>query len=146
MGNEITKTENNTVATTTFNLPTGFICTIDTSTLNGKLLVAQAINGATSMKDIPNGEVLRITNFITTEGTRSRTGEPCTNTYLVTEDGEILFTQSEGIAKSLPIIIGMFVDNEGFHNPVEMGCGMRLVIEELSNGNTLKKLVPVALN
>ena len=129
-----------------FNIPRGFICTIDTSTMEGKMLVAQAINAAISMKDKEDGETLRVVHVITTPGERSVSKEPCTNTYLITDDGEIFFSQSDGIASTVKVIVAMGVDSRGqYHNLVEQGVGMQLTIVKLDNGRTLKKLIPVSI-
>jgi len=145
---DLVKTESNVpvISGADFQIPTGHICTIDMSTLDGKLAVAAALNGAVTMKD-KVGEVLLVTNFVTTPGVRSRTGEACTNTYLECDDGTVYFTQSDGIARSVKVIVGAFIDqNTGeFKNPVELGVGVRIDSQELPNGNTLKKAVPVRL-
>lgn len=130
-----------------FDIPTGYICTLDLDEIAGKLALAQAINGATTTVG-KVGDVLRVVNFVTTPGDRSRTGEACTNTYLILEDGSALFTQSDGIARSVKVIVGTFTDRatRKFVNPVSLGIGCKIIEEKMQNGNTLKKLLPVSLD
>ena len=145
---EIIKSENNNaiVSGNSFQIPTGYICTLDLDSLTGKLALAAALNGAVSMKD-KIGEVLRVTDFVTTPGTRSRTGEACKNVYLICDDDTVYFTQSDGIARCVAVIVGTFTDkNTGaYTNPVSLGVGCKVLEDKLANGNTLKKLLPVAL-
>lgn len=145
---DLVKTESNIPAINgaDFNIPEGHICTLDISNLDGKLALASALNGAVSMKD-KSGSVLRVTNIITTPGARSRTGEACTNTYLECDDGTVYFTQSDGIARSVKVIVAAFVDpfTGQFANPVELGVGIKIEEQKLDNGNTLKKAIPVKL-
>lgn len=130
-----------------FEIPRGYICTVDLSTLDGKLELAKALNGAVSMKDKVN-ETLRVVNIVTTQGTRSRTGEECVNSYLICEDGTVYFSQSDGIARALKVLIAIFTDpiSKEFTSPVDMGVGLQVTETTLGNGNTLKSIVPVKLD
>lgn len=142
--NEIIAAENNNaiVAGTDFAIPEGFICTIDTTDIKGKVSLVNAVNSAVSSKTI-TGDVLRVVNVVTTPGARARTGEACTNTYLLCEDGTTYFTQSDGVARSIALIVAAFTDviTRQFTNPVELGFGVKIIEEEMPNGNTLKKCV-----
>jgi len=141
MANDIQKFDANQFAVTS-----GHICTINHDTIEGKIEIAAAVNSGKSMKDLV-GETLRVVNVVTTPGVRSRTGEACTNTYLVCEDGTTYCTQSQGIADSIKVIVAAFTDKEGnFISPISKGVGIRIDSEELSNGNTIKKAIPVFLN
>jgi hypothetical protein len=129
-----------------FEIPRGYICTLDISTIQGKMQLATALNGAESMRDqidVP----LRVTDIVTTQGTRSRTGEECVNTYLICDDGKVYFSQSDGIARSVKVLVALFADSATgkFMNPVEMGVGFMVKEQTLQNGNTLKTVVPVEL-
>ena len=144
---DIVPTNNNAIANASdFNIPRGYICTLDITELAGKLKLVQALNGAVSMKDKVN-EVLRVVNVVTTKGTRVRTEEECVNVYLICEDGTVYFTQSEGIARAISIIVGVFTDpiTHTFMNPVEQGVGMQVKEQTMANGNTLKTIIPVEL-
>lgn len=142
--NEIIAAENNNaiVAGTDFAIPNGYICTIDTTDINGKVSLVNAVNNAVSSKTITD-DVLRVVNVVTTPGERSRTGEVCKNTYLLCEDGTTYFTQSDGVSRSIALIVAAFTDpvTHQFTNPVELGFGIKIVEEEMPNGNTLKKCV-----
>lgn len=129
-----------------FEIPRGYICTLDITQLKGKMQLANALNGAVSMQD-KVGEPLRVTNIVTTQGVRSRTGEECVNTYLICDDDVVYFSQSDGIARSVKVLVALFTDpNTGrFTNPVEQGVGFMIREQKLNNGNTLKTVVPVEL-
>ena len=129
-----------------FDIPRGYICTLDITTIDGKMQLATALNGAVSMRE-KVGEVLRVTDIVTTQGVRSRTGEECVNVYLICEDGTVYFSQSDGIARSVKVLVALFTnpDTQKFMNPVKMGVGMVVKEQTLQNGNTLKTVVPVKL-
>lgn len=129
-----------------FQIPRGYICTLDITTIEGKMDLATALNGAVSMRDKTN-EPLRVVNIVTTQGARARTGEECVNTYLICEDGTVYFSQSDGVARSVKVLVALFTDpntNE-FMNPVEQGVGFMVKEQTLQNGNTLKTVVPIKL-
>lgn len=137
------KNENNELATSensaNFEIPKGFICTVDVSTMDGKLDVMNALNGSTSLAE-HEGETLLLKNVVTTQGSRSRTGELCTNTHLILADGTTLFSQSDGVKRSVEVLVALFTIN----GVCDFGDGIpvKLVSQQLSNGNTLKTLVP----
>ena len=144
MANEIMNVNgNNELATSensaNFEIPKGFICTVDVSTMDGKLDVMNALNGSTSLAE-HEGETLLLKNVVTTQGTRSRTGELCTNTHLILADGTTLFSQSDGVKRSVEVLVALFTIN----GVCDFGDGIpvKLVSQQLSNGNTLKTLVP----
>lgn len=145
---DLAKTNNNTSIqnASEFDIPRGYICTLDITTIKGKMQLAKALNGAITMKDMVNVP-LRVTDVITTEGTRARTGEQCVNTYLVCDDDSVYFSQSDGIARSVKVLVALFTDpNTGrFTNPAEQGVGFMIKEQNLPNGNTLKTIVPVEL-
>lgn len=145
---DLATTNNNQLAQNNadFQIPRGYICTLDITTIEGKMALATALNGAVSMRDKIN-EPLRVVNIVTTQGARARTGEECVNTYLVCEDGTVYFSQSDGVARSVKVLVALFTDpttNE-FMNPVEQGVGFMVKEQALQNGNTLKTVVPVKL-
>lgn len=146
---DLIKTNNSqltAVSGSDFEIPRGYICTLDITELQGKMKLANALNGAVTMED-KVGEPLHVTDIVTTQGTRSRTGEECVNTYLLCDDGEVYFSQSEGIARSVKILVALFTDPETlrFTNPAEQGVGFLVKEQKLRNGNTLKTMVPVNL-
>lgn len=145
MANEIMNVnENNVLATSEntadFEIPRGYICTVDITTIEGKLDVMNALNGSTALAE-HEGETLLVKDIVTTQGTRSRTGEVCTNTHLILADGTTLFSQSDGVKRSVEVLVALFTVN-GVCDFGE-GIPVKLVSQQLNNGNTLKTLVPV---
>lgn len=136
MSNELTTTTNATAITeldTEFNIPNGYICTVDRSTREGTIKVANALSDAESLADLGDAH-FTLTDIITTPGVRTRTGEVCTNVYLVSNDGRIFMSQSDGIKRSAQQIVGLF--NGDFGEGIEVG----VIAKQLKSGNTLKTL------
>lgn len=137
MANELATTENTAIATSenaaNFDIPMGYICTVDTSTTEGKLTLANALSDAESLADLGDKQ-FTLVDIVTTPGVRTRTGETCTNVYLISDKGKIYMSQSDGIRRSAQQIVGLF---EG-----DFGKGIKVgVIEKaLKSGNTLKTL------
>jgi hypothetical protein len=144
MSNEIMNVNENAIAkaenSADFEIPQGYICTVDITTLEGKLDLMNALNGSSSLADHV-GEVLMVKNVVTTQGVRSRTGEECTNTYLLLADGTTLFSQSDGVKRSVKVLVALFTIN----GVCDFGDGIALMCTEkkLPNGNSLKELVAV---
>lgn len=136
MSNEIIAASDNK---SNFDIPTGYICTVDISTVQGKMDLMNALNGSTSLSE-HIGEVLMVKDIVTTSGTRSRTGETCTNTHLLLTDGTALFSQSDGVARSARVLVALFTVN-GVCDFGE-GVAIKCIEQTLNNGNTLKTLVP----
>lgn len=135
MTNAITTTSETamTAADMDMEIPSGYICTVDRSTREGVITVANALSDAISLKD-KGDEHFTLVDVITTPGVRSRTGEECVNTYLISSDGDIYMTQSEGIRRSAQNIVGFFGGDFG------EGIEVAVLSKELANGNTLKTL------
>lgn len=133
--NAIAVSENSTeiVAGNDFNIPSGYICTVDRTTREGVICVANALSDAASLANI-EGDKFTLVDVLTTPGVRSRTGEACTNTYLIDVDGNVYMSQSDGIRRSVQQIVGLF--NGDFGD----GIDVAVVEKKLSNGNTLKTL------
>ncbi len=138
MSNEIVNVENtNALADTNtveLNIPNGYICTVDRTTREGTIKVANALSDAVSLKEIGNKH-FKLMDVITTPGIRSRTGEICTNTYLIDVDDNMYMTQSDGIKRSAQQIVGLFNGDFG-----EDGIEVSVVEKKLDNDNTLKTL------
>lgn len=135
MSNELTTTNATAIAEadTEFNIPNGYICTVDRSTREGTIKVANALSDAESLADFGDAH-FTLTDIITTPGVRTRTGEVCTNVYLVSDDGRIFMSQSDGIKRSAQQIVGLF--NGDFGEGIEVG----VISKQLKSGNTLKTL------
>lgn len=115
------------------NIPQGYICTVDTSTREGTIKVANALSDAQSLTEKGN-ERFTLVDVVTTPGVRTRTGEACVNVYLITADGSIYMSQSEGIKRSVIQMVGLFNGDLG------SGVDVQVVEKTLANGNTLKTL------
>ena len=87
-----------------------FVCTVDNKTFEGKRAIVNARNSAKSLNSYGEGKRLDVTGVYTAPGVRPQTGQPCTNVYLFTADGNTYFSQSEGINRSILDIVDMFPD------------------------------------
>lgn len=138
MSNELANVENtNKLANTDtveLNIPSGYICTVDRTTREGIIKVANALSDAVSLKEIGNKH-FRLMDVITTPGVRSHTGEICTNTYLIDTDDNMYMTQSDGIKRSAQQIVGLFNGDFG-----EDGIEVSVVEKKFNNDNILKTL------
>ena len=138
MSNELATTENNNELVNTdaveFNIPSGYICTVDRTTREGTIKVANALSDAVSLKEIGDKH-FNLVDVLTTPGVRSRTGEVCTNTYLIDSDDNMYMSQSDGIKRSAQQIVGLFNSDFG-----KDGIEVAVVEKKLNNGNTLKTL------
>lgn len=130
MSNELSTNVNDT---TELDIPNGYICTIDRTSREGVIKVANALSDAESLADFGDAH-FTLTDVITTPGVRTRTGEVCTNVYLVTADGTILMSQSDGIKRSVQQIVGLFGGDFGD------GIEVAVVTKQLKSGNSLKTL------
>lgn len=138
MSNELANIENNNELANTdaveLNIPDGYICTVDRTTREGIIKVANALSDAASLAEIGDKH-FKLKDVITTPGVRSRTGEICTNTYMIDSEGNIYMTQSDGIKRSAQQIVGLFNGDFG-----EDGIEVSVIEKKLNNGNTLKTL------
>lgn len=120
-----------------FNIPDGYICTLDASTQGGKLAIAKALNGSSPLKNEMD-KPLELAGVITTPGTRAVSNTPCTNNYMALADGTVLFSQSDGVTRSLKVIVALWGESMRNGEPVKVKC----IAQTLNNGNTLKTIVP----
>ena len=125
-----------------FDVPTGFINTIDMTTNDGKMKVVNAINNSVPLKDFMDKE-LHIVDCITMPGIRKgRNGAPdteCKNVHLIDENGVSYFSQSDGVHRSVQMFAAMWPDFGKYS--IDDGClKVMCVATELPNGNTLKTL------
>lgn len=126
------------------------IATFDPESVEDRLTLVAAVNSAESLNDYvaEHGAdaIINVRRIFTMDGVRKGRGQgqqdvPCKNTYLVTEDGISLMTQSDGIYRSACAIVAAFPD-------LDLGDGtdvfpVRVQSKQLKNGNTIKSLVPV---
>ena len=130
--------ETTEIITNDFNISEGFICTLDRTSTEGKVAIAKALNGSEPLKDHMN-EVLHLAGVITTPGVRAQSGANCTNNSLVLDDGTVLFSQSDGVTRSLKVIAALWAGDMHDGKTVDVKC----ITQSLTNGNTLKTIVPV---
>lgn len=129
--------ETTEIVTNDFNISEGFICTLDRTSTEGKVAIAKALNGSEPLKDHMN-EVLHLAGVITTPGVRAQSGANCTNNYLVLDDGTVLFSQSDGVTRSLKVIAALWGGDLHDGKTVDVKC----ISQNLNNGNTLKTIIP----
>lgn len=110
-----------------------YICTVDTNTVEGKKVAANALNAAVSLKELGDKK-FKLVNVITTPGKRSQTGEDCINTYIIDAKGNAYFTQSTGIFRSAKNLAAIF--NRDFGE----GIDVQVVSSPTNTGNTIKSL------
>lgn len=103
-----------------------YICTIDSSTFEGKRAIVNARNTALSLNSIDNTPIT-IIGVCTAPGVRSQNGQKCVNVYLFANDGKTYFSQSQGIYRSVLDIYDMFPD---FNAP----DGILVTVKETSLG------------
>lgn len=65
-----------------------------------------ARNSATSLKSLGDTPI-DIVDVMTEIGVRTRSGNPCQNTYIFTADGQVYFTQSNGLGKTINELVDM---------------------------------------
>lgn len=129
--------ETTEIVTNDFNISEGFICTLDRTSTEGKVAIAKALNGSEPLKDHMD-EVLHLAGVITTPGVRAQSGSECTNNYLVLDDGKVLFSQSDGVTRSLKVIAALWGGDLHDGKTVDVKC----ISQNLTNGNTLKTIIP----
>ena len=61
---------------------------------------------ATSLKNLGDTPI-DIVDVMTQIGTRNRSGNPCQNTYIFAADGQVYFTQSNGLGKTINELVDM---------------------------------------
>ena len=129
---QMNDTANETAQTTVDNYR--YICTIDSSTFEGKRAIVNACNNAVSLNAIGDTP-LTIIDAYTAPGVRSRTRQKCVNVYLFANDGNTYFSQSQGIYRSVLDIYDMFPD---FNAP----NGIPVVVKTtpLGDGRSTKSL------
>lgn len=133
--NAIVAAENNAIAPVIdFDIPEGFICTVDTTTDEGAINAANALGAAESLSNYGKDEFI-VTDVITKPGIRAVSEEPCTDVILILNDGACLFSQSVGILNSVQFMVAA-CGLEKIHR------GVRVKLTEITTrgGNTLKQL------
>lgn len=100
-------TENATTSNVTGN---GFepqqYSTFDPHIPANRVRMFNARNSATSLKNLGD-KPIDIVDVMTQIGVRTRSGNPCQNTYIFTADGQVYFTQSNGLGKTINDLVDM---------------------------------------
>lgn len=124
-----------------------FNSTIQLESTQDKNRVLRALNMAESLAQaVPAGVPFEICDVFQTPGTRRSRIEgvddfPCTNTYLLTPDGHAYMSQSDGIARSIDMLLAIYPQ---CGRDTERGSLTVMVhSKDLPNGNSLKSIVPV---
>lgn len=122
--------------------------TVNIQDRSGKNAVLRALNDAESLAQFfADGDVLNVVDFVVTPGVRrSRQAgvedTECVNVYIITAEGRAYFSQSDGIAKSVQQILGIYGPGE-LRDNANGYTRMAYRSRTLANGNTIKTLVPV---
>lgn len=138
-------TTENTQLATIDNEPTArqLLCSLDMSTDEGKDTALYMFNAAESLADVPEGQPLQVIGLVLVPGSRRpRDGgapQPCTNTYVLCQDGSCYMSQSAGVADSAEKVLLAYPDCKADRG----GMTMCVMSRALRNGNTIKRLVPV---
>lgn len=100
-------TENATASSVTRNdfKPKKYI-TFDPLISANRVRMFNARNSATSLKNLDDTPI-DIVDVMTEIGVRARSGNPCQNTYIFTADGQVYFTQSNGLGKTINEVVDM---------------------------------------
>lgn len=100
-------TENATASSVTRNdfKPKKYI-TFDPLIPANRVRMFNARNSATSLKNLGDTPI-DIVDVMTQIGVRARSGNPCQNTYIFAADGQVYFTQSNGLGKTINEVVDM---------------------------------------
>lgn len=117
------------------------VATVDASTDEGKIDIANALNDALSLAD-HEGVVINCVDCIIMPGERRNYADnskvPCEDVYLIDNEGQAYFSQSSGVAKSAHFLVSLYPD---FGKSRECGyLPIVLTSRDLPDGRTIKKL------
>lgn len=100
-------TENATTSRVTGNgfEPQQYI-TFDSQIPANRVRMFNARNSAMSLKNLGDTPI-DIVDVMAQIGVRTRSGNPCQNTYIFTADGQVYFTQSNGLGKNINELVEM---------------------------------------
>lgn len=80
--------------------------TFDSHIPANRVRMFNARNSATTLKNLGDTPI-DIVDVMTQIGVRTRSGNPCQNTYIFTADGQVYFTQSNGLGKTINELVDM---------------------------------------
>lgn len=109
----------------------------------------RALNASESLASaIAVGEPFEVVDIFQTPGIRRARQEgaldtPCINTYFLITDGRSLMTQSDGIARSVQMLLSPMMYPECGRSTEEGFIRLAVYEQKLPNGNSLKSIIPV---
>lgn len=80
--------------------------TFDRRVPANRVRMFNARNSAMSLKNLGDTPI-DIVDVMAQIGTRTRSGNPCQNTYIFAADGQVYFTQSNGLGKTINELVDM---------------------------------------
>lgn len=80
--------------------------TFDSHIPANRVRMFNARNSAMSLKNLGDTPI-DIVDVMTQIGVRTRSGNPCQNTYIFTADGQVYFTQSNGLGRTINELVDM---------------------------------------
>lgn len=80
--------------------------TFDLHVPANRVRMFNARNSATSLKNLGDTPI-DIVDVMTQISVRTRSGNPCQNTYIFAADGQVYFTQSNGLGKTINELVDM---------------------------------------
>lgn len=102
--------------------------TFDPHVPANRVRMFNARNSAVSLKNLGDTPI-DIVDVMAEIGVRTRSGNPCQNTYIFTADGQVYFTQSNGLGKTINELVDM-VEGD-FKTNTTNGC-VKVQIKETS--------------
>lgn len=112
--------------------------TFDNQDPKNRVKIFNAHNSAVSLTSVGE-KPFKIVDVLAEVGTRARSNSVCQNTYLFTDDGNVFFTQSNGIAKTTNELVEM-VKGDFKANTSNGYVVVRLAVSKLSGGRSYKQL------
>lgn len=80
--------------------------TFDSRVPVNRVRMFNARNSATSLRNLGDTPI-DVVDVMTQIGMRTRSGNPCQNTYIFAADGQVYFTQSNGLGKTINELVDM---------------------------------------
>lgn len=113
-------------------------CTLNMDSMESKIKMFNAHNASLALNSIGE-EPFNIVGVTAEHGERARSNNPCQNTYIFTDDGRVLFTQSNGIGKTINEIVDMI--HGDFTSAMNGYVTAQVSAVNISEGRTYKRLV-----
>lgn len=111
--------------------------TFDLHTPANRVRVFNARNNALSLKNLGDAPI-DVVDVMTQIGVRTRSGNPCQNTYIFAKDGQVYFTQSNGLGKTINELVDM-VEGDFKANTTNGCVKVRIKETQLSGDRSYKQ-------